>query len=233
FRRQDVENGGQGAPLVPIYHQALINSMTSQEYPVALINIGGVSNITWIGNQKEGHMLAFDTGPGSAFLDDWVNQHTGEPMDRDGVLSTQGNIDHILVEHWLTNSYFFKIPPKSLDRNTFTVSGLSALSLIDGAATLLEFTAKSIELALSHCPEAPKHIYICGGGRHNNALMARLKKMNVSVDAVEVLGWNGDYMEAEAFAYLACRHLCDLPLTFPGTTGISQPSSGGKLYKPV
>lgn len=232
FRRQDVENGGQGAPLVPIYHQALINSLPNQKYPLAIINIGGVGNITWIGSENDGSMLAFDTGPGNAFLDDWVKQHTGEPMDRDGLLSARGNIDHTLVQKWLKSSYFFKMPPKSLDRNSFDVNGLERLSLEDGAATLLEFTTKSIEIALSHCPDRPSHIYICGGGRHNKTLMSKLNRMDNPVSAVEELGWRGDFMEAEAFAYLACRHLQGLPITFPGTTGINQPEPGGKLFKP-
>lgn len=233
FRRQDMENGGQGAPLVPIYHQALIKSLAMPEYPVAIINIGGVGNITWIGSKNEGRMLAFDTGPGNALLDDWVRQHTDEPMDRDGALAAKGEIDHSLLEQWLNNSYFFMTPPKSLDRHSFSIRGIENLSLEDGAATLLEFTVKSIEIALSHCPRAPKHIYICGGGRHNNTLMLHLGKMDIPVDGVEELDWHGDFLEAEAFAYLACRHLLDLPITFPGTTGVNQSSSGGKLYRPL
>lgn len=229
FRRQDVEGGGQGAPLVAIYHHALINALDEPEYPVAIINIGGVGNITWIGSEGEGRMLAFDTGPGNAFLDDWVKQHTGDPMDRDGALAAKGDVDLALLEDWLTNSYFYQTPPKSLDRNSFNLKGVERLSLEDGAATLLEFTVKAIEIALSHCPQSPKHIYICGGGRHNKTLMGRLDKLNIQVSAVEDLGWDGDFLEAEAFAYLACRHLLNLPITFPGTTGINQPSPGGKL----
>lgn len=229
FRRHDVENGGQGAPLVPIYHQALIKSLSKPEYPVAIINIGGVSNITWIGSSSENLMLAFDTGPGNAFLDDWIRQHTKEPMDRDGIIAAKGLADHSLTEQWLRNSYFFKMPPKSLDRSSFNISGMENLTLEDGAATLLEFTVRSIEMALSHCPERPKHIYICGGGRHNKTLMANLRRIDIPVDAVEMLGWNGDFLEAEAFAYLACRHMDELPITFPGTTGINQPAPGGIL----
>lgn len=232
FRRQDMEGGGQGAPLVPIYHQALIKALSGVEYPVAIINIGGVSNITWIGCKNEGRMLAFDTGPGNALLDDWIRQHTGEPMDRGGALAAKGDVDHSLTEQWLDNSYFFKTPPKSLDRHSFSMGGIEKLSLEDGAATLLDFTVKTIEIALSHCPERPKHIYICGGGRHNKTLMQNLAKMNIPLNSVESLDWNGDFLEAEAFAYLACRHLLDLPITFPGTTGIIRSSPGGKLFKP-
>ena len=232
FRRNDVESGGQGAPLVPIYHQSLIKALAKPEYPVAIVNIGGVSNITWIGSDSEGRMLAFDTGPGNALLDDWVKQHTGDPMDRNGILAAKGNIDHALLEQWLHNSYFFKTPPKSLDRHAFSINGIEKLSLEDGAATLLEFTIKTIEIALSHCPESPKHIYICGGGRHNDTLMLNLRKLDIPVSSVEELGWNGDFLEAEAFAFLACRNFIDLPITFPGTTGIDQSSPGGKLYKP-
>ena len=232
FRRQDVEGGGQGAPLVPIYHQALMRNQPEAGYPVAIINIGGVGNITWIDGEDEKRMLAFDTGPGNAFLDDWVRCHTGEPMDRDGALAAKGKIDHDLVGHWMSDPYFLKIPPKSLDRQTFDIRAVEKLSLTDGAATLLEFTVKSIIKALDHCPKPPDHIYICGGGRHNKHLMSKLGQLNIPVGSVETLGWHGDYLEAEAFAFLACRHQLGLPITFPGTTGISAPATGGKLFMP-
>ncbi len=232
FRRQDVEGGGQGAPLVPVYHRALMKNRPEADYPVAIINIGGVGNITWIGGGDGAVMLAFDTGPGNAFLDDWVKQHTGEPMDRDGVLAAKGQIDHDLVGGWMSDPYFLKTPPKSLDRRAFDIRGIEKLSLIDGAATLLEFTVKSIGRALDHCPEPPGHIYICGGGRHNKFLMSKLGRMTVPLDNVETLGWHGDYLEAEAFAFLACRHQSGLPITFPETTGISAPATGGKLFIP-
>ncbi|MCF6214741.1 MAG: anhydro-N-acetylmuramic acid kinase [Emcibacter sp.] len=236
FRRHDVENGGQGAPFVPVYHQALIKARMAQglevRWPIALINIGGVSNITWLHNVGEQQMLAFDTGPGNAFIDDWVKKHTGEPMDIDGALAAKGRVDHGLVKKWLENDYFTLPPPKSLDRRGFNVTGLEKLSLEDGAATLLDFTVKTIQIALEYCPQRPRYIYICGGGRHNKTLMSKLQKMDISVDSVENLGWNGDFLEAEAFAFLACRHLSGLPITFPGTTGIHQPSPGGKLYLP-
>lgn len=232
FRRKDVEHGGQGAPLVPIYHHALIKGLSDPDYPIAIVNIGGVSNITWMGSEKEGHMLAFDTGPGNAFLDDWIAKHTGDPMDRDGMISREGTIDAALVEQWLDNGYFHQPPPKSLDRNGFILAGLEGLSLADGAATLLEFTVKSIHTAITHCPKKPKHIYICGGGRHNKTLMAGLERYDIPVSVVEKIGWQGDFLEAEAFAFLACRHLKGLPITFPGTTGVSQSSLGGVLYKP-
>ncbi len=236
FRRHDVENGGQGAPLVPIYHQALIKARVDQghgvKWPIALINIGGVSNITWLHNDAERKMLAFDTGPGNAFIDDWVKKHTGEPMDIDGALAAKGKIDHVLVTKWLGNEYFTQPPPKSLDRLGFSVMGLESLSLEDGAATLLDFTVKTIQIALEHCPQKPEYIYICGGGRHNKTLMSKLKEGGIPVDSVEKLGWCGDALEAEAFAFLACRHLLYLPITFPETTGIHQPSTGGKLYRP-
>lgn len=231
FRRQDVENGGQGAPLVPVYHLALIRQL-KPDYPLAIINIGGVSNITWAGSDREDQLLAFDTGPGNAFLDDWVHQHTGEAMDRDGLLAARGKVDYLLVEEWLDDPFFTNVPPKSLDRYSFEITGLDGLSLEDGAATLLHFTVKSIEAALGQCPQPPQHIYICGGGRHNRTLMSELGKPGIPVDAVEKIGWHGDFLEAEAFGYLACRHLRSLPITFPGTTGVKQPGSGGKLYRP-
>lgn len=232
FRRQDVKNGGQGAPLVPIYHQALLKMDKTQNYPIAIINIGGVSNITWVGSNTEGNMLAFDTGPGNAFSDDWVRQHTGAPMDQDGEIAATGVIDLALIDEWMKNGYFYKTPPKSLDRNAFDIREVQSFSLENGTATLLEFTARSIEMALNHCPVKPKYIYICGGGRHNKTLMVRLKNNDIPLAPVEKIGWNGDFLEAEAFAFLACRHLMNLPITYPGTTGVSQPFPGGKLYHP-
>jgi len=236
FRRHDVENGGQGAPLVPIYHQALIKTRVDQglevAWPIALINIGGVSNVTWLHNDGAQQMLAFDTGPGNAFIDDWVKKNTGQPMDIDGALAAKGKIDHDLVTKWLENEYFTQPPPKSLDRLGFNVMGLESLSLEDGAATLLDFTVKTIQIALEHCPQKTEYIYICGGGRHNKTLMSKLKEGGIPVDSVEKIGWRGDALEAEAFAFLACRHLLYLPITFPETTGIYQPSTGGKLYRP-
>lgn len=235
FRRQDVESGGQGAPLVPIYHQALIQalpkSVNASNYPMAIVNIGGVSNVTWIG--KAGHMLAFDTGPGNALIDDWVRQHTGEPMDQDGRYAAEGKSDLPLLKTWMAEAYFTQIPPKSLDRQAFSVQGLERLSLTDGAATLLDFTVKTIEAAFTHCPERPQHIYICGGGRHNKILMSKLARGVIPVDAVEKLGWRGDFLEAEAFGFLACRYLLGLPITFPGTTGTARPLPGGTLCNPT
>ncbi len=232
FRRNDIKHGGQGAPLVPIYHQALLKNHNNMGYPVAILNIGGVGNITWINSDHEGSMLAFDTGPGNALLDDWIMQHRGEPMDRDGVISAQGSVNHSMITKWMENSYFYKTPPKSLDRQAFGTPGLNTLNLANGAATLLDFTVKSIEIALSHCPERPEHIYVCGGGRHNKTLMIKLGEMDIPVDPVEILDWQGDFMEAEAFAFLACRHLKGLPITFPGTTGVTHPVPGGILHKP-
>lgn len=232
FRRKDMERGGQGAPLVPIYHQALIREHALDKYPVAIINIGGVSNITWVASNVEGRMLAFDTGPGNALLDDWVHKHTGKPMDQDGLISAKGEVDTHLLNQWMENSFFYKMPPKSLDRYSIDVPGLEELSLEDGAATLVAFTVKTIEIALKHCPESPKNIYITGGGRHNRTLMAKLQDLDIPLCGVEDLGWRGDFIEAEAFAFMACRHMLKLPITFPGTTGVSQSSPGGQLYYP-
>ncbi len=233
FRQNDMKHGGQGAPLVPIYHQALVREHSLDNFPVAIVNIGGVGNITWIGSEVEGRMLAFDTGPGNALLDDWIGRKTDLTMDRDGEISATGKVDGELLNRWLEQSYFYKMPPKSLDRHSFDISGIEPLSLEDGAATLAEFTARTIEVALKHCPEAPRNIYVCGGGRHNRTLMSKLGQLGIPVSKVEDLGWRGDYLEAEAFAFLACRHLRDLPITFPGTTGVSHSSPGGVLYKPA
>ena len=232
LRGNDIKNGGQGAPLVPVYHQSILKSQTS-EYPAALINIGGVSNITWVGSEKTADMVAFDTGPGNALLDDWVRERTDLPYDIDGMISTKGKVDQELVECWMENDYFKINPPKSLDRDDFDVSEVSRLSLEDGAATLCAFTVATIKAGAEKCPAKVKNWYVCGGGAHNPVIMKMLKgTLDGDVNTVGSLGFDGDYIEAEAFAYMAVRKLYDLPITFPGTTGISEPSTGGVINFP-
>lgn len=223
FRQADIANGGQGAPLVPIYHQALTSKL---DKPVAIVNIGGVANITYIGQDNK--LIAFDTGPGSALINDWCRKHANIPYDKDGLLAAKGTPDKALVAQWLKDPYFYEVPPKSLDRNHFTayVDRLS-MSVEDGASTLTWFTVESIALAQEHMPESPIGWYVCGGGRHNTTLMQWLAEALGMVAPVEALCWNGDFSEAEAFAYLAVRHLKKLPLTFPETTGVSHAVVGG------
>jgi len=229
FRSADVAAGGQGAPLVPLYHQALARSAGVQE-PVAIINIGGVGNITYVGT--DGSLIAFDTGPGNALIDDWVMAHTGEPLDRDGALALAGEVDMDILERLMNHAFFDARPPKSLDRFSFSPDAVVELSPADGAATLTAFTVETIARGLAHVPGVPSRFIVCGGGRHNPVLMAMLsKRLQGGVLPAEDLGWKGDDVEAEAFAYLAVRTLRGLPLSLPATTGVPEPMPGGKLHR--
>lgn len=232
FRRFDVENGGQGAPLVPIFHRALLPN-DETDFPVALLNIGGVANLTWFNGRDPNDMVAFDTGPGNALLDDWIRKHSDLPYDKDGEISSKGNVQEILVNDLMNHDYFKEMPPKSLDRDAFDVSSLSMLSVEDGAATLIAFTVNAIKMAEVMCPDFVKKWYVCGGGAHNPTMMQMLSdELYGDVESISSIGFDGDYVEAEAFAYLAVRKLYNLPITFPGTTGINEPSTGGKVHMP-
>ncbi len=232
LRRHDVEHGGQGAPLVPVYHHAIIQENTD-DFPVALVNIGGVANITWIGSSRAGDMVAFDTGPGNAMLDDFIRKYSDYSFDRDGIISTKGSVHRDLVERWMENRYFSETPPKSLDRDDFDVSDADGLSLEDGAATLCAFTVAAIRAGADKCPAPVNKWYVCGGGAHNPTIMSMLgETLDGEVAPVDLLGINGDFIEAEAFAYMAVRRIFNLPITFPGTTGISTPSTGGIIHNP-
>jgi anhydro-N-acetylmuramic acid kinase len=229
FREADVAAGGQGAPFVPLYHLVLVRGM---ERPVAVVNIGGVANVTYVG--ADNSLIAFDTGPGNAALDDWAVQHTGEPMDRDGRLARAGQVNAALLAHLLGHPMFEKPPPKSLDRFDFPMALAEGLGAADGAATLTAFTAATIARAAEHFPQPPRRWIVCGGGRHNPALMAELgARLEGAVMTAEDAGWHGDFLEAEAFAYLAVRSARGLPLSLPSTTGVSQPMPGGTLTRPA
>lgn len=226
LRAADVEAGGQGAPLVPIYHRALAAKVP--ELPVAFLNIGGVANVTWIG--ADGRLLAFDTGPGNALIDDWVLSHSGAAHDAGGALAAQGRCDEDVLQELLTNNYFGKPPPKSLDRNDFTSAPAASLSAADGAATLTAFTAAAVGRAREHMPEEPRLWVVCGGGRKNKTLMGMIAaRVANAVVPAEALGLDGDFIEAQAWAYLAVRSALRLPITFPETTGAPVPMTGGIL----
>lgn len=227
FRSADVAAGGEGAPLVPLYHLARASGL---ELPLAVLNIGGVSNVTFIGRDRS--LLAFDTGPGNGPLDDWAHRHLGKRMDEGGALAKAGAVNAAALGVLLANPYFVKRPPKSLDRLDFDLSSIQALSPEDGAATLVTFTARAIGEARQHLPEAPLRWLVTGGGRHNPTLMESLRGvLGVPVEPVEAVGWRGDTLEAEAFGYLAVRSLKGLPLTLPTTTGVSAPHTGGVLHR--
>jgi anhydro-N-acetylmuramic acid kinase len=226
FRTADVSAGGQGAPLVPVYHRALAARLAK---PLAVVNIGGVANVTWIG--ADGTLLAFDTGPGNALIDDWTQQHTGRRLDAGGGFASVGRADTAVLDRLLAHPFFAQLPPKSLDRNDFASAAVAGLSPNDGARTLTAFTARAIARAQAHFPSPPTRWLICGGGRHNAVLMAELAgAVSEPVQPVEAVGWRGDSLEAEAFGYLAVRVLKGLPTSFPSTTGAPQPICGGQAH---
>ena len=230
MRAADVAAGGQGAPLVPVYHRALAARL--RERPVAFLNIGGVANMTWIG--RAGELVAFDTGPGNALINDWCERHMDVSMDRDGALAASGKVDSAVLGQLLKSNFFSTAAPKSLDRNAFDATLVDGLTPADGAATLTRFTAAAVAASAALVPEAPRLWVACGGGRLNPTLMRDLRSLlQAPVILAEEAGFNGDSMEAEAWAYLAVRCLRGLPITFPGTTGAPQPLSGGVLAKPM
>lgn len=225
FRHEDVAAGGQGAPFAPLYHQALARDL---ELPVAVLNLGGVGNVTYIDTDT---ILAFDTGPANALVDDWVLRHSGKRFDDGGRLAAAGQVEAAILDQLLDNPYFDQPPPKSLDRDEFPADLVEDLSLEDGAATLLAFSAQSVGLARAHLPAVPRRWLLTGGGRKNPELVRRISKMvDVPVGPVEDVGWRGDDLEAEAFAFLAVRSLKGLPLSVPTTTGVPSPMTGGTLY---
>lgn len=228
MRANDMAHGGQGAPLVPVYHRALVSTVSAK--PIAMVNIGGVANVTWVG--ENGELLAFDTGPGNALLDDWMKTNTGTARDEGGRLGLVGRIDEATVAQFMGDKFYETKLPKSLDRNSFAGIKLTGLSLADGAATLVAVTTRSIAMSQKNMPEKPKQWIICGGGRHNRAIMRDLEVLLGNVQAAEALNLDGDAVEAEAWAFLAVRSLRGLPLTYPGTTGVREAVTGGVLAKP-
>lgn len=225
FRSADVRAGGEGAPLAPLYHAALL---AGQPRPVAVLNLGGVANLTLV--RGNGAVLACDTGPGNALLDDWAMRHTGRPFDQDGALARAGRVDSAVLDAMLAHPFFARPAPKSLDRLSFhaLLALLGGLGAADGAATLTALSAQAVARTL--LPEQPAAWFVCGGGRHNPALMQALANaLPAPVQAVEALGWKGDALEAECFGFLAVRSLRGLPLSLPTTTGVPTPQTGGRL----
>lgn len=230
FRAADVAQGGQGAPLVPVYHRALV-AVLNRGGPVAVVNIGGVANITYIDGVS---LIACDTGPGNALLDDFMLRATGQAVDRDGRAAASGLPDENWISRALTLPFFAQPLPKSLDRNDFAALSVEGMSIADGAATLTAFTAASIARIAPLLPIPPREWIVVGGGANNPTLMRMLaeKLRSAVVTRGEDVGWSGDAVEAQAFAYMAVRSLKGLPLTFPGTTGVPKPLTGGILAKP-
>lgn len=228
FRSADVKAGGQGAPLMPLYHVVLARRSGRPE-PLVVVNIGGVAQVTYIHGEL---VLAFDTGPGNAPIDDWMQRHSGRPVDEDGAFAATGKVDGDALEAMLANHYFERLPPKSLDRMDFGMEAVESLSPADGAATLTAFTAASLARAREHFPQMAETWIVSGGGRHNKTLMAMLKaRVNAPVLSAEEAGWDGDALEAQGFAYLAMRSRRGLPLSLPTTTGVKEPMTGGRFYR--
>jgi anhydro-N-acetylmuramic acid kinase len=229
FRSADVAAGGQGAPLVPLFHAALAEKLPK---PLLIVNIGGVANMTFLG--AGGDILACDTGPGNGPLDDFLFRHTGQAFDKDGALASQGLVRQDQLAMLMAHPYFSLPAPKSLDRLTFSAliaQATAGLSAADGAATLAAFTVAAI--AAAPIPEPPRRVLVCGGGRKNLEIMTRLQKtFAVPVDSVEAVGWDGDALEAQCFGFLAVRSLYGLPLSLPGTTGVAAPMPGGRVAVP-
>jgi len=235
FRQADMAAGGEGAPLLPVYHRARITA-AGMAAPVAILNLGGVANVTWVDPARpdtDDSLLAFDCGPGNAPIDDWVARHTGETCDRDGALAASGRVGRTALAALMAHPYFHRRPPKSLDRDDIDLTPVADLSPADGAATLTAFAAEAAVAAAAHFPAPAGAWYVTGGGRHNPTLMTALAaRLDVPVAPVEDLGWNRDMLEAEGFAYMAVRSLHGLPISFPATTGARAPTRGGILSLP-
>lgn len=230
FRAADVAAGGQGAPLVPVFHRALARSAGAQ-LPLAILNVGGVANVTFI--FSDGEMLAFDTGPGNALIDDLMRERIGADYDEDGRVAASGAPEEELLDWLMAHPYFARKPPKSLDRNWFSHRIAGHLATPDAAATLMAFTARAIAASLDHAREKPARWIVAGGGARNGALLETLRRtLQTHLTDAEAAGWSSGYLEAQAFAFLAVRSLRGLPLTFPGTTGAPAPLTGGILAEP-
>jgi anhydro-N-acetylmuramic acid kinase len=229
FRQNDMDHGGQGAPLVPAYHRALVRAQGIAE-PIAVLNIGGVSNLTLVDGKD---LYACDCGPGNALIDDWVSAQCQVPYDDRGRIAAAGQVDQEALAEMLAAPYFAQVGPKSLDRNAFSAAPLHGLSPPDGAATLAAFTAAAIAVEAQRLSARPNAWIVVGGGRLNDFLIDQLRRRLASPVAVaEDVGWSGEAIEAQAFAYLAVRSVLALPLSWPSTTGVREPVSGGTHWSP-
>lgn len=227
FRHADVAAGGQGAPLVPLYHAALAHRL---EQPLIVLNLGGVANITYLDSST---IMACDTGPASALIDDRMRALFGQPFDADGATARRGRVDEAALAHLMAHPFFAAPPPKSLDRMAFHAQArrVEALAPEDAVATLTAFTVAANAAILRHLPKRPKRWLVTGGGRLNRAIMEGLaQRLGVPVEPVEKVGWKGDFLEAECFAYLAIRSVRGLPLSLPATTGVPRPLTGGEMH---
>ena len=232
FRQADIAAGGQGAPLVPVFHQALARSL-KRAHPIAVLNIGGIANVTFVDG---GDPVACDTGPGNALIDDFMRARVGAPYDNFGDVAATGKPDQAFIDNVLADNFFSLNPPKSLDRNSFAFAniGLPEYSVPDGAATLSALTVQAVGKIVAKLPAAPKAWIVAGGGARNRTLMKMLgqRLAPATVETADEAGWSADALEAQAFAFLAVRTLNKLPLTFPSTTGVAAPLPGGVIARP-
>jgi anhydro-N-acetylmuramic acid kinase len=235
FRAADVAAGGQGAPLVPVFHRALAASL-DRPRPLMVLNVGGVANVTWLGGEGD-DPIACDTGPGNALIDDFMRARSGAAFDESGETAARGAVDEAWLARALADPFFAEPPPKSLDRNAFAknVETLNELSLEDGAATLAAFTAATVARIVEHLPRPPRSVIVAGGGARNRTLMHMLAERlaPATVETAETVGWSADALEAQAFAFLAARHVRGLPITFPSTTGVAHAMTGGVMARPA
>ena len=238
FRSSDVEMGGEGAPLAPFFHWACAKWIGA-EAPVAFLNLGGVGNLTWVdpasvAPESPGALLAFDTGPANAPINDLMMERRGLALDKGGALAAQGKVVEGALELFLEEGYFRKMPPKSLDRNDFSLmlDLVRELDDADAAATMTAMAAAAVMQGMEHCPSPPDRLLVTGGGRHNPVMMAMLETaMDCPVQPVEAVGLDGDMLEAQAFAYLAVRVMRGMPTSAPGTTGVRAPVGGGRISR--
>lgn len=228
FRTADMEAGGQGAPLSAIYHKAMLEKIGAGP-DTAILNLGGVANISWYDGDR---LMAFDTGPANAPVNDWVNAHSGADMDVDGAIAARGTVDEARLAEMLRHPYLSAAFPKSLDRFDFSASMADGLGLEDGAATLTAFTAAAVGRALDLLPQRPERIVVCGGGRKNPTIMRELaRRTSARIIPAEDAGLRGDAVEAECFAFLAIRAMRAMPYSYPLTTGVSEPQTGGRIAR--
>lgn len=239
FRSADVQMGGEGAPLAPFYHFALAKKIKA-DAPIAILNLGGVGNLTWIDPrlplpESEGALLAFDTGPANAPINDLMQSRFARPFDQDGALAAAGTVDHSVIETFMKHPFFYRMPPKSLDRDAFVglSTAVAELADEDAVATLTMACAVSVAQGAKACPSTPERILVTGGGRRNPTLMKMLASVcDVPVAAIEDAGFDGDMLEAQAFAYLAVRVAKGLPTSAPATTGVGAAIGGGTISRP-
>ncbi|CUH80229.1 anhydro-N-acetylmuramic acid kinase [Tropicibacter naphthalenivorans] len=240
FRSTDVDLGGQGAPLAPFYHFACAKYIGATQ-PIAFLNLGGVGNLTWVDPSKAkpqdpGALLAFDTGPANAPLNDLVAERLGLDCDKDGALARKGRVEEGALELFLDEPFFRKMPPKSLDRDDFSLmlDLVRELSDADAAATMTAMAATAVMQGMEHCPSLPTRVLVTGGGRKNPVMMRMLSaSLDCPVEPIETTGLDGDMLEAQAFAYLAVRVARGLPTSAPKTTGVATPIGGGRISRPT